>query len=111
MHVATTTALRGMSYDRRVAHACIGRDRADLVVFRDDERKKPCAVIECKQDGVTGAQLLPLRLERCPSLAGAGEGGRRPGEGCREKTFFRALGDVLYALTPDEIKIVEGAAK
>ncbi|HZL79119.1 MAG TPA: hypothetical protein VFC17_09710 [Candidatus Limnocylindrales bacterium] len=23
----------------------------------------------------------PLRLERCPSLAGAGAGGRRPGEG------------------------------
>jgi type I restriction enzyme M protein len=25
-------------------------DRADLVVFRDDERKKPYAVIECKAD-------------------------------------------------------------
>jgi len=46
-------------------------------------------------------------LDRCPSLAGAGEGGRRPGEGCWEKTNFRALGNVLYALTPTEIKIVE----
>jgi hypothetical protein len=30
----------------------------------------------------------PLRLERCPSLAGAGEGGRRPGEGRWGKTNF-----------------------
>jgi hypothetical protein len=30
----------------------------------------------------------PLRLERCPSLAGAGEGGRRPGEGRRGKAFL-----------------------
>jgi hypothetical protein len=30
-------------------------DRADLVVFRDDERKQPYTVIECKQDGVTDA--------------------------------------------------------
>ena len=32
-------------------------DRADLVVFRDDERKKPYAVIECKADGVTDAEF------------------------------------------------------
>jgi len=60
-------------------------------------------------------------LDCCPSPAGAGEGGRRPGEGCREQTNFPALGDVLYlpcrshaqagTLTPAEIKIVEGAAK
>jgi hypothetical protein len=30
----------------------------------------------------------PLRLERCPSLAGAGEGGRRPGEGRWGKAFL-----------------------
>ena len=30
----------------------------------------------------------PLRLERCPSLAGAGEGGRRPDEGRGEYSFF-----------------------
>ena len=34
----------------------------------------------------TRVQSHPLRLDRCPSLAGAGEGGRRPGEGRREKT-------------------------
>jgi len=28
-------------------------DIADLVIFRDDERKKPYAVIECKKDGIT----------------------------------------------------------
>ncbi len=32
-------------------------DRADLVVFRDEERKKPYAVIECKQDGVSDAEF------------------------------------------------------
>jgi hypothetical protein len=32
-------------------------DRADLVVFRDDQRKKPYAVIECKADGVTDAEF------------------------------------------------------
>lgn len=32
--------------------------------------------------------VIPLRLERCHSLAGAGEGGRRPGEGCRGKTNY-----------------------
>ena len=30
----------------------------------------------------------PLRLERCPSLAGAGEGGRRPDAGRREYSSF-----------------------
>ena len=30
----------------------------------------------------------PLRLECCPSLAGAGEGGRRPGEGRWGKPLF-----------------------
>ena len=34
----------------------------------------------------------PLRLECCPSLAGAGEGGRRPGEGCRGETLHRGEG-------------------
>jgi len=32
-------------------------DRADLVVFRDDERKRPCAVIECKKDGISDAEF------------------------------------------------------
>ena len=32
-------------------------DRADLVIFHDDERKRPYAVIECKKDGVTDAEF------------------------------------------------------
>lgn len=32
-------------------------DRADLVVFRDAARKDPYAVIECKRDGITDAEL------------------------------------------------------
>lgn len=33
------------------------KDSADLVVFRDDARKDPYAVIECKRDGITDAEL------------------------------------------------------
>lgn len=33
-------------------------DRADIVVFSDDECKKPYAVVECKRDGVTDAEFL-----------------------------------------------------
>lgn len=32
-------------------------DRADLVVFEDDERKRPFAVIEVKRDGITDAEF------------------------------------------------------
>lgn len=32
-------------------------DRADLVVFSDDECKRPYAVVECKRDGVTDAEF------------------------------------------------------
>jgi type I restriction enzyme M protein len=32
-------------------------DFADLVVFRDDERKRPFAVIECKSDAVSDAEF------------------------------------------------------
>ncbi|GHV27607.1 hypothetical protein FACS1894167_02910 [Synergistales bacterium] len=32
-------------------------DRADIVVFRDDECKRPYAVIECKKEGVTDAEF------------------------------------------------------
>ena len=32
-------------------------DSADLVVFHDDARKKPYAVIECKKDGITDAEF------------------------------------------------------
>ena len=32
-------------------------DSADIVVFRDDECKRPYAVVECKKDGVTDAEF------------------------------------------------------
>lgn len=32
-------------------------DRADLVVFRDETRKRPYAVVECKRDGITDAEF------------------------------------------------------
>ncbi len=32
-------------------------DRADLVVFHDDECKRPYAVIECKRDGITDSEF------------------------------------------------------
>lgn len=33
------------------------KDAADLVVFQDDERKRPFAVIECKAEGVTDTEF------------------------------------------------------
>lgn len=32
-------------------------DRADIVIFRDDECKRPYAVVECKREGVTDAEF------------------------------------------------------
>lgn len=32
-------------------------DRADIVIFRDDDCKRPYAVVECKKDGVTDAEF------------------------------------------------------
>ncbi len=40
-------------------------DRADLVVFRDDQRKKPYAVIECKKDGITDAEFNQAVEQAC----------------------------------------------
>ena len=33
-------------------------DRADIVVFHDDDCKRPYAVVECKKDGVTDAEFM-----------------------------------------------------
>ena len=32
-------------------------DKADIVIFEDDEKKKPYLVIECKKDGITDAEF------------------------------------------------------
>ncbi|GAI83506.1 unnamed protein product, partial [marine sediment metagenome] len=40
-------------------------DRADLVIFKDDERKHPYAVIECKRDGITDAEFEQAVEQAC----------------------------------------------
>ncbi len=40
-------------------------DVADLVVFIDDERKRPYAVIECKPDGITDAEFNQAVEQAC----------------------------------------------
>jgi len=41
------------------------KDAADLVVFHDDGRKKPYAVIECKSDGITDAEFNQAVEQAC----------------------------------------------
>lgn len=41
------------------------KDAADLVVFSDDQRTRPFAVIECKRDGVTDAEFLQAVEQVC----------------------------------------------
>lgn len=40
-------------------------DRADLVVFHDDERKRPYAVVECKRDEITDAEFNQAVEQAC----------------------------------------------
>jgi type I restriction enzyme M protein len=40
-------------------------DRADLVVFEDDSRTRPFAVIECKRDGITDAEFNQAVEQAC----------------------------------------------
>lgn len=40
-------------------------DRADLVVFSDDERKTPYAVIECKPDGISDSEFSQAVEQAC----------------------------------------------
>ncbi|MFH1109999.1 MAG: N-6 DNA methylase [Planctomycetota bacterium] len=41
------------------------KDAADLVVFRDDERKRPFAVIECARDGISDAEFTQKVEQVC----------------------------------------------
>jgi len=41
------------------------KDAADLVVFQDDARTRPFAVIECKRDGVTDAEFAQAVEQAC----------------------------------------------
>ncbi len=40
-------------------------DRADLVIFTDDTRKRPYAVIECKRDGITDSEFEQAVEQAC----------------------------------------------
>ncbi len=62
---ATMRALLGMSYDRRVAHACIGRDRADLVlpgcaIFEAIRREWPAERVRVADRGLREGILISL---------------------------------------------------
>lgn len=46
-------------------------DRADIVVFQDDEKKDPFIVVECKKDGISEAefdQAIEQAFGNCNSL-------------------------------------------
>ncbi len=72
---ATMSALLGMPYERRVAHACIGRDRADLVlpgcaIFEAIRREWPTDRVRVADRGLREGILI--------SLIDADRPGRRP---------------------------------
>jgi exopolyphosphatase/guanosine-5'-triphosphate,3'-diphosphate pyrophosphatase len=61
----TMTALLGMPYDRRVAHSCIGRDRADLVlpgcaIFEAIRREWPTDRVRVADRGLREGILISL---------------------------------------------------
>jgi exopolyphosphatase/guanosine-5'-triphosphate,3'-diphosphate pyrophosphatase len=77
---ATMSALLGMTFERRVAHPCIGRDRADLVlpgcaIFEAIRREWPTDRVRVADRGLREGILISLidadRAER------AGRPGRR----------------------------------
>lgn len=47
-------------------------DRADLVVYNDDERKDPFIVIECKRDNVSDAEFTQAVEQACGNRASLG---------------------------------------
>ena len=62
---ATITALLGMPFERRVAHACIGRDRADLVlpgcaIFEAIRREWPTERVRVADRGLREGILISL---------------------------------------------------
>ena len=62
---ATMSALLGMGYDRRVSHACIGRDRADLVlpgcaIFEAIRREWPTGRVRVADRGLREGILISL---------------------------------------------------
>jgi len=62
---ATMKALLGMTFDRRVAHPCIGRDRADLVlpgcaIFEAIRREWPTERVRVADRGLREGILISL---------------------------------------------------
>jgi type I restriction enzyme M protein len=47
-------------------------DKADLVLYRDAELKRPFAVIECKRDGITDAEFAQAIEQACGNRASLG---------------------------------------
>jgi len=65
---ATISALLGMPFDRRVAHPCIGRDRADLVlpgcaIFEAIRREWPTTRVRVADRGLREGILISLMDE------------------------------------------------
>jgi exopolyphosphatase/guanosine-5'-triphosphate,3'-diphosphate pyrophosphatase len=61
----TIAALLGMSFDRRVGHPCIGRDRADLVlpgcaIFEAIRREWPTSRVRVADRGLREGILISL---------------------------------------------------
>jgi exopolyphosphatase/guanosine-5'-triphosphate,3'-diphosphate pyrophosphatase len=62
---ATMNALLGMPFDRRVAHPCIGKDRADLVlpgcaIFEAIRREWPTERVRVADRGLREGILISL---------------------------------------------------
>ncbi len=88
-------------------------DHADIVIFEDDELKKPFVVVECKKDGISDAEYKQaieqafgnansLRSKYASVIAGITEtafdvAGFKPGE--REKNVISAI-PTRYGKTP-----------
>jgi exopolyphosphatase/guanosine-5'-triphosphate,3'-diphosphate pyrophosphatase len=74
----TMSALLGMPYDRRVAHSCIGRDRADLVlpgcaIFEAIRREWPTSRVRVADRGLREGILISLiDADRASRNAGRG---------------------------------------
>ena len=47
-------------------------DRADLVVYKDEEKKDPYIVIECKRDGISDAEFAQAIEQACGNRASLG---------------------------------------
>lgn len=47
-------------------------DRADLVVYNDEERKAPYIVVECKKDGIADAEFTQAIEQACGNRASLG---------------------------------------